>query len=269
MPLESAPAAPAAAAVVAAPAPVVETPAPAVQATLPLTPAAPAAPAVDPNVVPIPKAMYDEFVGYKATVAKLEADRQAAEVAKKEAELKAQIEKGQIQEVLAGIKKQAEDTANSERAQRAAIEKRAEKFALSSQLATALASQNLVPGAAPQLSTLWQNEFVVEAAGDSYAVRTPSFQSLTDFVATKLASPEYAHFVRSTTSGGTGAGHAASQAAPTPSQTPPPAPPQPKNFGEAIVMQLKQDGMAGAAGSRDPRENPRLAMGLTRRSLVG
>ncbi len=38
---------------------------------------------------------------------------------------------------------------------------------------------------------------------DSFAVRTPTFQSVSDFVAAQLAQPHYAHFIRSTNQGGT------------------------------------------------------------------
>jgi hypothetical protein len=250
MPIESAPAAP----VAAAPAPVaaaVETPAPAVQATLPLTPVvqAPAPPAVDPNVVPIPKAMYEEFLGYKATVAKLEADRQAAEVARAEIELKAQIEKGQIQEVLTNLKKQSDDLQNSERARRAEIEKRTERFALETQLATALAGQNLVAGAAEQLATLWGNKFVVEAAGDTYAVRTPLHQTVKDYVATQLATPEYAHFVRPSSAGGVGTQHGAAQAGSTPAANPIPEP-VPANFGEFAILRMQKQGLTQQVDAR-------------------
>ena len=43
----------------------------------------------------------------------------------------------------------------------------------------------------------------MEAQADSFAVRTPTFQSVSDFVAAQLAQPHYAHFIRSTNQGGT------------------------------------------------------------------
>jgi hypothetical protein len=238
----------------AAPAATVTTP-PAAEtpvAAAPETPVAVAAPAptpapasADPNVIPVPKSMYDEFMGYKATVAKLETERLAAESKAKEEVLKAQIKDGQIQEVLNGLKKQTEETAAAEAARRAVIEKRAEKYALDSQLSAALASQNLVTNGAAQLRALWEKEFVVEAAGDTYAVRTPQLQSVNDFVATKLATPEYSHFVRATTQGGVGVNPAASQSVPTPAAHSAPQP-EPQTFGDAIV-QLSQQQKAMAS----------------------
>ena len=69
-----------------------------------------------------------------------------------------------------------------------------------------LASQPLVPGGAEQLTQLWRNQFVVEPQGDSFTVRTPTFQSVGDFVQAQLARPEYAHFIRASNPGGGTAG---------------------------------------------------------------
>lgn len=241
MPIESPGNAALAAAVAQAttPTPTASAPAP-VEAPVVAAPVqAAAAPVIDPNVVPVPKAMYEELIQHKATVAKLEADRQAAESARKEAELKSQLEKGQFQEVLASIKKQADDTANLSRAQLIESQQRAERYALSSQLNTALANQPLVKGGAAQLAALWEKEFVVESAGDTYAVRTKDLRSVNDFVAAKLASEEFAHFVRASSTGGTGASHAASQSVPTPAQTAAQPVPQPATMGEAALLDWK------------------------------
>ena len=266
MALETPPAAPAAATVVA-PAPVA---APEVVAPAPVVQAAPAAvpTAYPPGVVPVPEAVYQELQGYKAAAAKAETERQVAETAAKQAALQAQIEKGQIKEAMELIRKQADDAAASERAQRAAVEEKAKRYALSGEVSRALASHNLVPSAAAQLADHWRNEFVVEATGDSFAVRTPTFQSVGDFIAAKLATPDYSHFVRSSTVGGVGHNPAAQTTAPTasPVVTSPVAPPNPKNFGEAIILQM-QEIQKNQPGGSDPRLNPSAAMGLNARSI--
>lgn len=271
MPLESAPGSPTLAAAVAqatTPTPAA-TPAPEVPVA-----AAPevhaAAPVADPNVVPLPKAMYEELMGYKATVAKQAAEALVAEAARKESELKAQIEKGEIKQTLELIRKQAEDATAAERSQRAQTEERAKRYALTAEVSKALASHSLVPGGAAQLSTLWANEFVVEAAGDSYAVRTPAFQSVGDYVASKLASSDFAHFVRSTTQGGTGASAAASQAAPTPAPTPAAPFVPPSQLGEAAMLDWKNkqatapDGRLAQGWNAEGKKVPIGSFGLKR-----
>ena len=84
----------------------------------------------------------------------------------------------------------------------------------------------------------WRGQFTVEAMADNFAVRTPTFQSVNDFVAAQLAQPNYAHFIRSTNPGGTDVTKGAHQADPTP---PPntPAPPQPKTLGEAVILHMQ------------------------------
>lgn len=236
MPVESTPVA---AAPVAAAAPVVTPPAQEPVVVPVVTPAAPVVAVPNPDIIPVPKALYEEFQGYKNTVAKLEADRQAAEAAKKELEIKAQIKDGQFEEVLKNYRAETEKTTAAERSQRALAEKRAEKYALQSELSAALARPDIVSGGAAQLHALWEKEFVVEAAGDSFAVRTPAFQSVKDFVAAKLASTEYSHFVRATNpNGGVGANPGASLTVPTPSSTPV-VENAPKNLGEQL-RQMQQ-----------------------------
>ena len=76
--------------------------------------------------------------------------------------------------------------------------------------------QPLVPGGAEQLTQLWRNQFVVEPQGDSFTVRTPTFQSVGDFVQAQLARPGVRPFhPRSNPGGGTAGDHRAHTAAPT------------------------------------------------------
>ena len=113
------------------------------------------------------------------------------------------------------------------------------------------------PGGAEQLTQLWRNQFQVEPQGESFHVRTPTFQSVSDFVGAQLARPEYAHFIRAQNPGGGTAGTTgAHQAAPTP--TNPAAAATPKNFGEAIILQMQE--MAKSQPT-DARLNPAAANG--------
>ena len=67
----------------------------------------------------------------------------------------------------------------TERARLTQVEERAERYALDGELSRALAACNLVPGGAEQLTQLWRNQFLVNA-GDSFAVRTPTFRRSED-----------------------------------------------------------------------------------------
>ena len=81
----------------------------------------------------------------------------------------------------------------------------------------------------------------------------------------QLARPEYAHFIRaSNPAGGTAGTTGAHQAAPTSPASPTP-PAQPKNFGEAIILQMQE---SQKNQPTDPRLNPAVAMGLNARSMV-
>ena len=86
--------------------------------------------------------------------------------------------------------------------------------------------------------------------------RTPTFQTVGEFVSHQLARPEYAHFLRASTQGGTANGQTI-QAAQTPPAGPIPGP-QPRNMGEAVILHMQ--GIQKAQG--DARANMNLAMGL-------
>ena len=174
-------------------------------------------------------------------------------------------QKGEIEQALLTQRTDAQKQLDTERSHRAAVEERAKRYALDGEVSRVLASQPLVPGGAEQLTQLWRNQFVVEPQGDSFTVRTPTFQSVPDFVQTQLARPEYAHFIRAQNPGGGTAGTTgADQAAPTPATTTA-APTQPKNFGEAIIARMQE---IQKAQPSDPRLNPAAAMGLNSRSMV-
>jgi hypothetical protein len=223
------------------------------------TPAAPAAPAA-PQTVTIPLDQLQTFTSIQARLAQVEAEQRQRDDAARVEQVKLLAQKGEVENALRIQREQAEQQLNTERSQRAAIEERAKRYALDGELSRVLASQPLVPGGAEQLTQLWRNQFTVEAQGDSFAVRTPTFQSVNDFVAGQLAQPHYAHFIRSNNQGGTAGATGAHQADPTP-PVHPAAPPVPKTLGEAVILHMQS--IKGNA-SADPRLDLSSPMGLRR-----
>jgi hypothetical protein len=231
------------------------TPAPAAPAAAPPAPAA-SAPA---QTVTIPLEQLQAFTSIQTRLAQIEADQRAREQQSQQEQAAILAKKGEVENALNLLRQQSDQAIANERAQRAAIEERAKRYALDGELSRVLASQPLVPGGAEQLTKLWRSEFTAEPAGDSFTVRTPTFQSVGDFVAAQLGRPEYAHFVRAQNpAGGTGAVNPAGQSAPTQPANPA-APPQPKTLSDAVIFTMQQ--MNGAQGA-DGRIDPRVGFGL-------
>jgi hypothetical protein len=243
------------------------TPLPSVAAAAAAPPPAASPPATpaQPQTVTIPLEQLQTFTSVQARLAQLEAEQRSRDEAARAEQVKLLAAKGEIENALRIQREEAQKALDAERSSRAAVEERAKRYALEGEVSRVLASQPLVPGGAEQLTQLWRSQFVVEPQGDSFSVRTPTFQSVGDFVQAQLARPEYAHFIRASNPGGGTAGTTgAHQAAPTSPATPVP-PVQPKNFGEAIILQM-QESQKGQPS--DPRLNPSVAMGLNARSMV-
>ena len=118
---------------------------------------------------------------------------------------------------------------------RAADWERAYKSALKDrELATALAGKPLVPGAAAQLVTLWRDEFEVHEVEGEHKVVARNGRTVGQAVADRLASPDYAHFCRPTTRGGTAQ---ASTGRPTAGG---PATAAPRTLGDAIIQRWRE-----------------------------
>jgi hypothetical protein len=246
----AAPPAPAAAAPSAAPAAPLAAPAP--------------APAPQPQTVTIPLEQLQTFTSVQARLAQLEAEQRSRDEAARAEQVKLMAAKGEIENALRLQREEAQKQLDTERSSRAALEERAKRYALDGELSRVLASQPLVPGGAEQLTQLWRNQFTVEPQGDSFNVRTPTFQSVGDFVKAKLGAPEYSHFIRANNPGGGTAGGAASGALAQPTAPANQAAPvEPKNFGEAIVMQVKAN---QAAAETLPIGDQRLSFGLRRKA---
>lgn len=213
-----------------------------------------------PDVTAVSKAELELLRAGQSKLASYETAAAAAEAARKQAELNAQIERGQVKEALETMRREAQERLALVESQRAAERARAERYALDGEVSRVLADQPLVPGGAEQLTQLWRNQFTVEATGDTFSVRTPTYQSVSDFVKDRLARPEYAHFVRSSTQhGGTGgqtAGAAASS--PTPTTTMVAAP---KTLSEAALLQTKALRENGTGHAIDGLVDPSAGFG--------
>jgi hypothetical protein len=227
--------------------------------------APPALVPAQPQTVTIPLEQLQTFTSVQARLAQMETEQRGRDEAARAEQIKLLAQKGEIENALRIQREEAQKQLEIERASRCAVEERAKRYALEGEVSRVLASAPLVPGGAEQLTQLWRNQFVVEPQGDSFTVRTPTFQSVGDFVAAQLARPEYSHFLRASNPGGGTAGTTgAHQAAPT-APTNPALPTQPKNFGEAIILQMQE---VQKSQPTDPRLNPAAAMGLNSRSMV-
>jgi hypothetical protein len=120
------------------------------------------------------------------------------------------------------------------------------------ELAAALAGRPLVPGAAPQLIKLWRDELNVIDEANGPRVTSRDGRSVAEAVASWLSSPEYAHFSRPSSRGGT--------TPPGDSRSTGTAPPRntPRTLGDAILDQWRE-------ASQASRHDPAAPIGLGRR----
>lgn len=233
------------------------------------TPATPATAAVaattppeKPATVTIPLDQLTAFTAMQVRLAHVEAEQAARDANARAEQVKVLAQKGDIE---AAMRQQAEDAnkaLNTEKTQRAVSEERAKRYAVDAELAQALASQPLSDGSAEQLSDLWRGKLLAEPHGDSYAVRTPTFQSVKDFVAAQLAQPHYSKFLRSTNQGGAGA-TGGSLASPTPPANPK-GEAEPKTMSDQIFQAwAKRPAATSTAG---PGEDLDSTFGLRRKA---
>lgn len=190
----------------------------------------------------------DEMITISAT--ELEALRAAAALAAKDAEGAAAraaertraIEHLRDEEV-ARLTKKAEDW---ERAFKTTMKEK--------ELATALAGQSLVPGAAAQLVKLWREDLEVIDEAGRIRVASRDGRNVSEAVNAWLTGAEYAHFRRPSSRGGT---------------TPPgdsrstataPASPPPRNLGDAVLARWRE----AIQGSRQDPDAP-IGLGRSQR----
>ena len=212
------------------------------------------------GTVTIPLEQLQAFTAIQTRLAKIEEENRVREAQAQQEQAAILAKKGEIENALDLLRKQSEKELAGARADKTMIEERAKRYAKDAEISRVLAGLPLVPGGAEQLTRLFQNEFQVEPQGDSFAVRTPQFQSVTDHVAILLGKAEYAHFLRAQNpTGGTGGVSPASQTAPTQAaQTA--APEAPKTLAEAVILHMKE--MDKNRVSQDGRLNMGSSIGL-------
>jgi hypothetical protein len=216
----------------------------------------PPAPQVAATVT-IPVSQLEVLVASQARIAQLEADQRQRETAAREKEIQLMTEKGQAVEAVKTLRETKDAELKVVSDARTALSDRAKRYALDGELARVLASKPLLEDGIGQLTKLWRGEFQVADEGESFAVRTPTFQTVDQFVTAELAKPEYAKFLRAKNpAGGTGVAAAGVQGAPEGA----PGPPQDfKNYGEYLMHQtLEQQKQKGL----DARTNLTLPLGV-------
>jgi hypothetical protein len=103
---------------------------------------------------------------------------------------------------------------------------------LERELALTLAGRPLVSGAVNQLIKLWRDDFDVYEEDGAIKISTRDGQTVPQAVTEWLASPEYSHFCKAASRGGTGA-----QGQATVSSSMHPV--TPSNLGESIITQWR------------------------------
>jgi len=218
-------------------------------------------PAEPSGNVTIPLEQLQAFTAIQTRLAKIEEENRVREAQAQQEQAAILAKKGEIENAFALLKTQSDRDLAGARADKAMLEERAKRYALDGELSRVLANHPLVPGGAEQLTKLFRSEFQVEPAGDSFAVRTPTFVSVNDHIAALLGKPEYAHFVRAQNpSGGTGGVNPASQTAPTQAAQQA-APEVPKTLADAVILHMREMQVGGGAGV-DPTKNMAASMGL-------
>jgi hypothetical protein len=120
---------------------------------------------------------------------------------------------------------QDERTAGMERAYRSAL--------LDRELATVLAGKPIIAGSVTQLIKLWRDELDVYEDDGAIKVATRDGRTVVQAVNDWLASPDYSHFCRATSRGGTGSQGLGPTSGPSTS-------PGPRSLGEAILSQWRE-----------------------------
>jgi hypothetical protein len=225
-------------------------------------------PAVDPNapsLATVPVEQLNKLLDNNRRLAELEAEQRQQQEAARTAQIKLLADKGEVERALNETRTDLQKRIDAEAAARAASEDRAKRYAVDSEVATALSQFPLVPGGADQLKVLFRGNLMAEARGDTFAVQTPgTLQPAKDFIASQLGRPEFAHFLRANNpAGGTGGATGAAMTTTTPAANPTQV--QPKNFGEAIILQMQA---IAKEQPSDARMNPAAPMGLNSRSII-
>jgi hypothetical protein len=135
-----------------------------------------------------------------------------------------------------------------------AAERRAQAFAVQSELTRAIAAQQLPnAAAASQLREILSSSFVAQPSGDAYAVRSRQGHTVDQFVTAVLERDDYKHF-RSPV---------ASQPTPSRPGSPVTIPTRPENLGDLFVQRAieHKQKLEAAATAIDPRVSSGYVVG--------
>lgn len=184
----------------------------------PVTPPAadPAAPPPPPEPKPAADPIAREMADLRTRLAAYDTKEAARTETARQAELQKLVDKGKLEEVVAANARElaARDSKYE------TLLKATRQTELSRSLTAALAGKPLVPGAAAQLAELWAKHFeVIDGPDGTFHVRSTDLKTPDLFVAERLASPDYAHFVTAAGRGGAG-GAGGAAATPDPNAQP-------------------------------------------------
>jgi hypothetical protein len=226
----------------------------------------------------------------RTRLAQIDADRARERVEAQQKEFAALAKAGEIEKAM-NLYKQQQDEATAERNRQAedriaaarreaqqlkeasdraqaiadnerrSIQARAEKWARDGEISRALASHNLLEGAAEDITALVRDHFVVDHNGDSLSVRTPAGQTPAEYIHDFLSRKP--HYVRASNPGGGTAAGQQVQAAQTPAANMPAATGDPSTFNEWFLGAAASGKLTGIHAQPDAaRVDMNKAMGL-------
>lgn len=269
-------------------------PAPPQQATLPLgtAPAAAAAPSAVTHTPDEWKTIQDRLARLDQIEIQAEKDRLEAQ----KREFAALTKAGDTQKALELLERQStenqvriqaeanarieaeqrrlkafEEQAARERTERESAlretQQRAQRYALDGELSRALASHNLVDGAAEELTQLLRPQLAAQPEGESFVVRTATGQTAADLVTQYLQ--RRSHFLRAQNpQGGTGGVPPTSQTPPAPANPNPAAdpaqPPPGLNLGQTLAWMGEQGMIRQTAQPEHARTDVTKKFGFSR-----
>jgi hypothetical protein len=188
---------------------------------------------------------FEALNAFRSRVVELEAAEKTRQSEIARAQEQHLIEKGRFEEA---IKVRDERLARevSERDTRIAhLDRTFKSTLLEKELATALSSFPLVPGAAKQLTALLRDEFEVAESNGQFRVQTRTLEAVSDFLRDQLTGPEYEHFLKPSGSPGSGA-RGGAQTPPNHRANPTPSSPDDEVFArwQATQSRLAEQGFA-------------------------
>lgn len=168
----------------------------------------------------------EALAGLQSRLAQAEASAAAQTAEAAARETKAMIDRGDSQAVL-----------DQHRRELSSVREQASNYATKSALAQSLSKYQLNPHAAEQLEVILGRDLVATASGNGFDVHSKDYRSVDAFVAEKMTSGNYSHFLLKQSALG-------NQAAPgRPGQPAPVVENAPKNLGEQL-RQMQQSATA-------------------------